>query len=569
MMSRLTLEDLGEDIICSNIAIHLSPADILSLALTSHSLFDCLNTNDAFHLLYSKRFGSKPTPLNLVHYDWKRLYNYRSSENTKFFTWGSSSLGRLGYTPSEAPLDHVTKTGIIKNVHTPTNVSAFNGFVINDISAGGFSFHILANDGELYFTGASWKKSEDSMSTPGPLNSRDFALGGAVVPLPYGIHYLPPTPMPWITSRAQHHFEPVLPHYSRSAPNPNLTKPPEDLDWSSLNKDRTKKKITETNFITKLFLPANDKFPSRRIISISSGREHIIALDNYHNILTWDTGCRTNTGVHLLFDGMEDYFISKISAGWNISACYAYRVGIIVWYTRDPVSRESYEDGTTQAKAHYLIIPGTDKGRIIDFHAGCDFVLFIKDNGQIYCFTIEAHNWALSNGEYVPEESFPVIKFNEWLLKHNITSSVKSTFTKISGCYHNFAIFTSDGMVLLGNKESFSDEESNEFPVLIPDLQKRNISHVAMGDYHNFALTDDGELLVWGTESNNCGCLGVGDKDVFLRENLGLDIVSDLGHSKGMKILKPQVVRQPTTNGKWLAVTAAGWQSGGIYVSLD
>ena len=44
----------------------------------------------------------------------------------------------------------------------------------------------------------------------------------------------------------------------------------------------------------------------------------------------------------------------------------------------------------------------------------------------------------------------------------------------------------------------------------------KNIKRIEIGDYHYLALTADGTLLSWGTESRFCGCLGLGVNKVFL-----------------------------------------------------
>lgn len=571
----ITLTDLGEDIICSNIAIHLSPEDVFSLSLTSHSFHNYLTTNDIFHLLYQKKFGSKPTPLNLTTYNWQKLFKLRSSRQVKFYTWGASQLGRLGYLLSDIPSENLTEAGIMKNVHTPTNLTNFNGFVIDDISAGGFSFQILTNNGNLYFTGSSWKRSQVSNLTPGPFEASDYQPGKSSIPYAGSLGSRRSLtgifPMPWSRSH-EREYEPQTsaPAPSNRQTNPNLTRPPEQLDLNlgmSTEEKTRKKQVEETSFISKLELPINPMFPSRRIISISSGREHTIALDNYQNIISWDTGNTTNIGVQLNFEGLKYSSINKISAGWNLLACYINHIGIIVWYSRSSVTKESYENGSMISNANFLIIPNTAHSKIVDFHSGCDFILYI-DEGLLFRFNLPTHGLASGAVDSnLVNDLFPVIGFNNWLKSYNAEINNNSSFTKLTGCYNNFSVFTNDGMVLLGNKTNI-EEDSEEPPVIIPQLQKNSIIHVVMGDYHYMALTDQGDLLTWGTESSRCGCLGLGAKKEFISQNTDENIVADLGPGKGMVVTIPKLVKSPTNHGKWLAITAAGWNSGGIYIPM-
>lgn len=567
---KVTLNDLGEDIICSNIAVHLSPDDIFSLSLTSHSFYDYLTTNDIFHLLYLKKFGSKPTPLNLATYNWKELFKIRSSERVKLYTWGSSQLGRLGYLLSEIPQENISNSGILKNVHTPTNLKPFNEFIISDISAGGFSYQILTNGGDLYYTGVNWKKGETSTLTPGPFETYDYKPNAISIPR---VESLGPRRslggifMPGMRGRYDRDVESSETSASTNRQtNENLTRPPEQLDLSLLgvHSGRPKKEVKETNFVTKLTLPANPKYPDRFVTSISSGREHIIAIDNYENIISWDTGNVNNVGVHINFEGLRYNSINKISAGWNLLACYINHIGIVVWYSRTPVTKESFEDNTMISNANYLVIPNTSNCKIDDFHSGCDFILYIKD-GVLQRFNLNTYGFASGSiDSRLIEDSFPVLGFNNWLDNHNNEGATTAYFTKITGCYNSFSVFTNDGMVLLGNKAT-SEEDSEEPPIILPLLQKNRIIHVVMGDYHYLALNDEGDLFSWGNESSKCGCLGLGAKDDFV-QNSDSNSVTDLGPGKGMIVDKPTLVKPPTPEGKWLAITASGWNSGGIYI---
>lgn len=572
-MTAITLNDLGEDIICSNIAIHLSPEDIFSLSLVSHSFYCYLTTNDIFHLLYLKKFGSKPTPLNLSNYNWKELFKLRSSNQVQLYTWGSSQLGRLGYLLSEAPSENITNSGILKNVHTPTNLVTFNGIIVSDISAGGFSFQILTNEGDLYFTGVDWKKGERSTLTPGPFEAFDYKPTAASIPHVESLgsrRSLNGMLMPFMGRRYDRNIEvPTSNPSSDRQSNSNLTKPPEQLDLSLPSQTgstvKHQKKVKETNLVTKLLLPDNPEFPDRYIISISSGREHIIAIDNYQNIISWDTGNTSNVGVHINFEGLKYNSINKISAGWNLLACYINHIGIVVWYSRSSVTKESFEDNTMCSNANYLIIPNTGNCKIDDFHAGCDFILYIKD-GLLMRFNLHTYGYASGSTDInLVEDPFPVLGFDQWLNNYNIDNNGKASFTKITGCYNNFSVFTNDGMVLLGKKVS-TEEESEEPPIIIPQLQKNHIIHVVMGDYHYMALTDEGDLYSWGTESSRCGCLGLGAKDQFISQNSSNSVVTDLGPGKGMLVHNPSLVKSPSANGKWLAITASGWNSGGIFI---
>ena len=62
-------------------------------------------------------------------------------------------MGRLGYNLSQVPIENRSENFGWMMVHTPTNINNFNDHIIVDIVAMGFSFIILANDGELFLQG--------------------------------------------------------------------------------------------------------------------------------------------------------------------------------------------------------------------------------------------------------------------------------------------------------------------------------------------------------------------------------------------------------------------------------
>lgn len=559
----MPLIELNSDILFK-VAYYISAEDIVNLSLTSKSLNDTLKSNSIYHLLYTKKFGSKPTPLNLDNYNWKDLFKLRSSTKARLYTWGSSQFGRLGYLLRDIPNENIT-LGSMRNVHTPTQLKNFNEMLITDINANGFCFQILTNDGALYYTGKGWKRGEGQYLTPGPYNCSDYSppINPSAYSMPFVQSLLSRRhitsnipPMPGMNQRYDRIPRSSAPPDLNRETNPNLTRPHTlDLPDSSLHKESN----LESNFVTKLELPKSSN-KNRKIVYISSGREHILAMDNSNSLYTWDTGNTTKVGVHLQFSNISNSVkVTKISAGWNLSSCHFEKIGIAVWFTRDSVSKENFENGSLTSKAKYIIIPGTVD--IVDFLACIDFVLYIDSKGKLNRFELNANNYASGNIDAsFTEELYYEDSFNNWIEENNRRRGTCASFTKLCGCYNKFAVLTNDGLVLLGAKES-------ETPTVIPQLQDKGIIDVVMGDYHYLALTKGGDVLSWGVESGNCGCLGLGDKNYFTANNS--NISNDLGHNRGMSVSIPSLVKNPTKDGKWLSVAAAGWHTCGIYILSD
>ncbi|GAA6007745.1 hypothetical protein JCM10207_004859 [Rhodosporidiobolus poonsookiae] len=83
--------------------------------------------------------------------------------------------------------------------------------------------------------------------------------------------------------------------------------------------------------------------------------------------------------------------------------------------------------------------------------------------------------------------------------------------THISAQFRSFAAYSvpatsdSSGSIVLFGDERWNE---NKAPTVIPALQGRGVIKVAHGDWHNLALTSDGQLLSWGSFS--AGALGLG-----------------------------------------------------------
>ncbi|EGW30594.1 uncharacterized protein SPAPADRAFT_157841 [Spathaspora passalidarum NRRL Y-27907] len=614
----LTILDLGEDILTSEIPKYLSPEDIFNLSLVNkyiYNLYHCsILSTRLYQILYNKKFTNNENNYTISlknKLNWKQLFQLRCSRDQKVYTWGEPQSGRLGFLPSRVDHSHVSFGGWA--VHTPTNISEFNDHLIIDIVANGFSFIILTNAGELWFTGITWKgmANRQQLSTPGPISNPDYRPSPGELALDTlhsqtgngnvasrrsirGVMPIPlmnrryrdddaddsgsntgsnsPTPPPGPTNVG-------LPQSRRRLqPQPVETGEPDLSSIPDLNHPPSK--IQETNFLTRLYLPPIadiQQQKTRKIVSISTGREHIIALDNHNNVYSWDTGCSTNMGVHVTFPGIDKgALVTKIVAGWNLSACTIAGYGLVIWYSRMPLSKSQYDQSIFESQARYFIVPFT-KDDIVDFTVGSDYVLYIKQSeDKLYQFRMDAHDFAQRNVDSVisNDELFncisPMDNFNNWKLNYENQGMENIKFTKLNSCYTNFVVFTNHDQVLVGSRkhlvyENEDGDEKGAKPKIIPELQGQNIKKLVIGDYHYLALTNDGDILSWGRESGRCGCLGLGDTESVANEHPESARVD----GTALEVTKPLRVKNPPYPGKWVALTASGWHSGGIYVPVD
>lgn len=597
------LFDLGDDILVTEVSKHLSPKDIFNFSIINKATYNLFYnsqlSSSLYKILYNKKFTNNDNDFRLSTRDelnWTQLFKLRIKRSQKIYTWGLSQFGRLGYLVDLINANHVTtNTFGGRHVHTPSNVKNFNDHLIVDIIANGYCFLILTNGGEIFHTGLSWvRPGLHDVSAPGPSAGKDFkplpselalnTLQGTFTPRFGGRRLIPPNgqptptaptvgvlPLPNHTHGNRYDRDVVdapTPQSRRSITNPNLTRPPEQLPTIAGLVPPVP--VKETNFLTKFKLPPMD-VQNRMIVSISSGREHVLALDNLNNIYTWDTGNANERGVRLTFPGLPtEMAVSKIYAGWNLSGCYVANIGLIIWYSRTSITREQYEAEDIVSEAQYFVVPQS-RGNIIDFTIGNGYALFIrKSDRKLYKFDLNPDAY-VSRDEIHLDELFlaisPLDNFNTWLENYNHQNMLQASFTRLSTCLTNFAVFTNDDSILVGNKSHLTSEDE-EPPLVIPELQKQNIKTIEIGDHHYLALTAEGNILSWGKELSDCGCLGLGQKDKFVHDH-DLSVVKDNGPGKGMEVMKPTRVINPPFPGKWVSIAASGWHSGGIYIPTE
>ena len=588
----MSVLDLPSDILVAEIPKYLLPEDTVKFSTLNKALYAVYYksplTTALFKIFYNKKFTNNSQDLELidnVDRNWVELFQTRVSLKQRVYTWGSNEFGRLGYLINQLPhpeqltnVDRMSHAG----VHTPTNLSNFNGHIITDVIANGFSFIVLTNSGDLFYTGSLWRRTH--YACPAPYESRDYhkplsAFNG-------GEYVAPRQPLRarvggiMLPFRRTSRDEGQMGHAGiggrrRLATHPNLRLPPEQqpplpegVESSDPPEPPKKLNIEDSNFITKF-----KKLGSAPIVSFSAGRQHILALDMDGHLFTWDTGTDETVGVQLEFPGLDMRGIGKICAGWDLSGCYVPAIGLIICYGREALTKDNFELGISNAQ--YFIVPDTAHC-IDDFALGEGFALFIK-NGKLYELSdINPRRLAALAASKLPipyDEIYMNVQqreeLNDWLARYNAKTDRQVLFVKVSSCYKSFVVFTDADQVLMGSGQPIDGENRGVYadPIVVPELQGRNIKSVEIGDYHFIALTKDGEVLSWGTESRECGCLGIGSALQYIEHNDSI-AVEDLGAGRGIKLNKPAKVVSPG-KGRWVSITAKGWHSGGIFIPSE
>ena len=269
------------------------------------------------------------------------------------------------------------------------------------------------------------------------------------------------------------------------------------------------------------------------IAQFSSGRSHILALSDSGEIWQWGDplGDKEAPAYQVKFhniDLAEDddgtNFAPKVKtvvAGWDRSTAYVAGEGLLVWQsTRQNV--DEYHN-TILVNAH--TIPrtsfqrsvkdpwkfrddeiGNTIGEIISHVVLEHFIVFLSDLGKVFAVNFE---------------SGKTIEMGPLELEGFDPSENRSNMKDIQGSFRSFAVFNTDGDIIIGNVQLLRrqwaatythelDSLENMSPQRPPGLQNRDIISLAFGDHHMHALTASGKLISFGTESQGCGSLGLG-----------------------------------------------------------
>ncbi|KIW12001.1 hypothetical protein PV08_09275 [Exophiala spinifera] len=255
----------------------------------------------------------------------------------------------------------------------------------------------------------------------------------------------------------------------------------------------------------------------------SSGRRHILALTDDGEILSWD---RINAKGLKVFPTSGRDFGGKpvrVSAGWGESSAYVPEVGIIFW---DPVRNNQRDEMEDSVHVKVKLIPGTARKRtnngpveVIKHILLTDFVVWITSDSRIYACDMHVES---------PEQDAPT----RTPFEVPGFSGPERELKDIQGQFQRFGVFTASGEVVSGDveylkrcAEAAANQagliESGDWSTLtsllaskprdIPALQHTGVIGLAYGDYHYHALHANGKITSYGTDSQQCGSLGLGN----------------------------------------------------------
>ncbi|GMG37959.1 unnamed protein product [Ambrosiozyma monospora] len=344
---------------------------------------------------------------------------------------------------------------------------------------------------------------------------------------------------------------------------------------------------------------------NKKVRFFSSGRTQYIAINEKNELLVGDTVDKSGPLTSINADNTEvrktDFFVRltnltlhgpdmiptppaeldrpeslniyEVKAGWHMASCRTSGVlsGIFLW--RRPSSFQ-LPTNTQQRLIEFqhckaCFISDNENDPILDYILLSGCVIYITKSGSLYRVDISSadnENEQETSSAPIPGVVHKLSNFHSYVNDNSVDKfcSENPKFVKISGYFHNFAVVTDDGQLLLGESESDDPEIIDELqPASLnsaDDGKRHGIVSVAVGGEHYLALNDRGEVYSWGTEFECCGACGLGTRDEVIQKGWGR------GH-QDLEIPKPQKVE--FGDGLIaLDVCACGCQSGALVSRL-
>ncbi|KXN90148.1 SCF-associated factor 1 [Leucoagaricus sp. SymC.cos] len=534
-----TFSDLPPEILIDNLLPLLPTADLLRLTRAS-KYFTSLCSDE---MLWKRRlredfnFDGAGTARQT---GWKFIY--RGLYKPRVYVWGERANGRLGL--KQYP--EQTRVG----VPFPVQLE-MPGTSIVRLIAGGMSFHALDTQGNVHVWGTL-----DGLTYA--LVRHGFAEKGKCTPTPLKLQL--PNPVRSISCGRLH---------SCALDNKNKI-------WTFVNWGRPFR-------LSSSLLSQPDSEP----LQIECGWSFASALMKTGEVLVWwPTRGALAEAINREAERLNAEDIGTAQVTYGIIPCHTWEVAV------DPILLPSLPQlpDITESDTDYekqpprlIQIGGMDShlvgltnyGHVVLFR-GLDSEQAIGTRGWEYVCPAQ-HAWlALADvcATQLPEFSeVSRVRKLATFSEGKVASPETMRITHVSAHFNNFFAFStgSSSIVLQGSTETTPDSK----PVVIPELQHKDIISVEIGDYHKAALAANGKLYTWGQYSH--GALGLGDphslpvgapggfanhgdRESRWAEPRQVMVPTEVRFDHGRKIPKDRFC---------FSVTAAGWHTGALVIDLE
>ena len=267
------------------------------------------------------------------------------------------------------------------------------------------------------------------------------------------------------------------------------------------------------------------------ISQFSSGREHILALNEDGEIISWDRinckGIKINSRHGGRFSGRP----TRVVAGWGESSAYIPDIGIIYW---KPIATDTESEELDAKEVREKVIPNTARYRTVEGNT-VEVIAHVVLEGKIAWITSDSKVFSCAIGHQNQEDTEPT----ESAVQLPGYANDEDPIRDIQGSFRHFVVFTESGRVLAGDidyvnvcssnaadikRESYDDTLDASDPITwsnreqiearrptdVLALQRTGVISIRFGDWHYHALHSNGQITSHGHEPESCGALGLG-----------------------------------------------------------
>lgn len=242
--------------------------------------------------------------------------------------------------------------------------------------------------------------------------------------------------------------------------------------------------------------------PEMELVHVATGRDRVLGIDTSGNVWCWK-GTKLSPGHRY---SME--LARQVAVSWNVCACICSD-GLNIWW-------DSPDHGLSKIQCD-----------AVEIAAGENFVVFVNSRGELVA--VDA-----TNSDTISKGPTPLPEFSNVL--------------KVDAGYNRFGVINADGSAIVARRRS-----GTEFEIL--SKSEGTFIDIALGDHHTLALSKDGSVYSWGTESQGCGSLGLGGQDSLT--SIGARARPLRFGREDYNLNEPQLV----TRGPAVEIAAGGWQS--------
>ncbi|TDL23958.1 RCC1/BLIP-II [Rickenella mellea] len=457
-----SLTEFPVELLLDNLLPVLRVRDLLSLGATNR-FFAILCADDTFwkrKLEQDFNFSRSRTARTS---GWKFIY--KGLSKPKVFVWGESDNGRLGLLrPPKAKVGRVPFPVLLE----------VPGRRIIDIVAGGWSFHAIDSEGQVFV----WGTLDGTLFA---LNSDGFAVSQKIAETPLRLE---------------------LPNPVRSVSCARLYSIALDSDgniWNFVSWGRPFRILSSL---------LDRSSPDSTPMQIECGWTFSVALTESGQVYAWWP----------FNDPIREQYNSRMeeldTQGGNEARPKDGAIPCITWdlpceLVRLPNLPRLPALGGVEGKR------AEDEIKLIKIAAMDNHVIGLTNVGHVLKFNHLESATGVAEGRWTYLPLFSEadrVNSNEVFIASagesaEVTAPVNVHITHISAHFHTFVAYTtgSESIILIGKDTTDEDTAAQ----IIPSLQYKSIISVVLGDYHYGALTSDGKLYTWGAFSN--GALGLGD----------------------------------------------------------